>query len=227
MQNKEQESFKPSRGLLCYNLTMISDYCILYLVRHGETEWNVQKKVQGHVDSPLTALGVKQAESVAGKLNDIHFDAVFSSDLLRAKRTAEIIIQEKKLAIRTSRALRERHYGIYEGKPSADYQAATAHVWEEFNKLTEEERKTFPYPDGIESDEQLGSRFITFLREIAISHMEKTVLVVSHGGALRNFLIRIGYAHREDMPAGSVPNGAFIKIKSDGIDFFVESTLRA
>src|SRR3989344_5835107 len=88
-----------------------------YIVRHGQTEWNTKGLLQGHGDSPLTYLGVKQAEQIRDELKSIHFDAIFSSDLLRAKRTAEIVALERKIAVKTTQALRERDFGHFEGKP--------------------------------------------------------------------------------------------------------------
>ena len=90
--------------------------CTIYLVRHGETEWNEKKLIQGHSDIPLNKKGEIQAKQLGEKLKDIHFEAVFSSDLVRAKRTAEIMVLEKKLAVITTKALRERLFGRYEGK---------------------------------------------------------------------------------------------------------------
>ena len=79
----------------------------IYLVRHGETEWNTEGRLQGQKDSFLTAKGEKQAAQTAEKLKGVKFDAIFSSDLLRAKRTAEIIKLERQLEINTTKALRE------------------------------------------------------------------------------------------------------------------------
>ncbi len=197
-------------------------FCTIYLVRHGEAEGNAHGIIMGHLDLPLTEKGEAQAKETAQKLKDIHFDYVYSSDLMRARRTAEIITLEKKLAVQTSKLLRERTYGIHEGKHYADYSEGTKTFWDSLEKLSEEARKDASYPDGIESDSSIASRMITFLREIAVAAPGKTVLVATHGGILRAFLIRIGYAKREGFP--DIKNGAFIKMISDGIDFIVKET---
>ena len=80
------------------------------------TEWNEIGLIQGHSDSPLTAQGITQAKELAKKLKNVKFDLIFSSDLLRAKRTAEIIALEHKLFVQTSKLLRERDFGINLGE---------------------------------------------------------------------------------------------------------------
>ena len=89
-------------------------FCTLYLVRHGETDWNVKGLLQGHTDIDLNKTGIKQAKELAKKLRRIKFAISFSSDLLRARRTAEIIATEKKIAVKTTTTLRERKFGRFE-----------------------------------------------------------------------------------------------------------------
>ena len=97
----------------------MQNFCTLYIVRHGETEWNVKKIIQGNEDIPLNKKGESQAKELAKKLRHIKFDVIFSSDLIRAKRTAEIINIEKKLIVQTTKALKERYFGKYQGKSFA------------------------------------------------------------------------------------------------------------
>ena len=94
----------------------MSKSCILYIIRHGETEWNVKKLCQGQTDIPLNNKGEIQAGNLSKELSHIKFNAVYSSDLIRAKRTAEIVVLEKKLAVITTKALKERLFGRFEGK---------------------------------------------------------------------------------------------------------------
>ncbi len=199
-----------------------NNYCTLYIVRHGLTEWNIKGIVQGQSDIPLSPEGEKQVQEVAQKFKDIHFDAIFSSDLLRTKRTAEIIKLDRELAIQTSHLLRERNYGKFEGKHKEEYQKATKHIFEEIQKLSDEEQYKFKFDKDTESDEELMSRFITKLREIAVAYSGKTVLIVAHGGVIRTFLIHMGYAKRNDLPIGSFKNSGYAKVLSDGIDFFIK-----
>ena len=96
---------------------MKNHYCQIYLIRHGETDWNAKGLLQGQSDIPLNKEGEKQTIEAAKKhFKKIKFAAIFSSDLVRAKRTAEIIALEKKMAVETSVLLRERDFGPFEGK---------------------------------------------------------------------------------------------------------------
>lgn len=197
------------------------NYCTFLIVRHGETKLNVEGLVQGHsIDSPLTEEGIKQVKTVARTLSKMKFDLVYSSDLLRAVRTAEIIALEHRLAVQTSQLLRERKYGRFEGKP--------VELLKHFNKLfdlmTEDERVRHRVDKDAESDEELVTRFITFLRETAVIYPGKQILVVSHGGLMRVFLQHIGFWPDKYFSTSRIANAAYIKLLSDGIEFFVEET---
>src|SRR5258706_4066259 len=91
----------------------------LYIVRHGESEWNIKHLIQGQKDIVLSKNGKLQAQILAGELKKISFEFIFSSDLLRAKRTAEIVALEHKLAVQTAKVLRERSFGKLEGQPTS------------------------------------------------------------------------------------------------------------
>jgi len=196
----------------------------IYIVRHGETEFNVERIMQGHVDSPLTKKGLEQAKYIANKFKDIKFKAVFSSDLPRAKRTAEIITLYKKIAVITSRILRERCWGRFDGKPIEDYRKELRHIFDKFDGLNDKQKFTFKLDKTIESDEQVIIRFLTFLREIAMAYLGKTILIVTHGSLLRTFLIHLGYGtYKElDFRQAKIENTAYTIIQSDGVDFFIK-----
>lgn len=190
-------------------------YCTIYLVRHGETEWNNKKIVQGHSDIPLNQNGIIQSEQLGKKLKKINFAAVFSSDLIRAKRTAEIIILEKKLAVVTTKVLRERLFGRFEGILMNEIRK----ILGGFILLSKEKQKKFKFND-VENDEQLMNRFIPFIREVAVAFQGKNVLVVSHGGLIRTFLKHIGFK----MPKPSektMKNAGYLILESDGVEFFI------
>ncbi len=195
----------------------------LYIVRHGETDWNVKQIIQGHSNSALTNNGKRQIRELAEKLKDIHFDALFSSDLLRTKQTSEILNMERQLAITTTSAIRERFFGKYEGLHSDKFHKEVKELLKEYETMSEENKRKFKYPTA-ESDEELISRVITFLREIAVAYPGKKVLVVSHGGVLKNLLIHLGWATYETLATNGVTNGAYIVLESDGVDFFVKET---
>jgi len=192
-------------------------YCTLYLVRHGETEWNAKKLIQGATDIPLNKKGERQAKELAQKLIHVKFDAVFSSDLVRAKRTAEIISLEKKLAVKTTKALRERFFGDYEGRSYTKYNQEIINLFKEYQVKAKNIK-------GVETSEQMMARFIPFLRETAVAYMGKTVLILSHGGIMRAFLIHLGFATQKTLPSGSISNLAYAKIHCDGVEFEIEET---
>lgn len=200
---------------------MMRTLTTFYIVRHGQTDWNAQKIVQGHSNSLLNKVGEEQAAAAAAELRHVAFDGVFSSDLLRAKRTAEIIVAERDLAVKTTELIRERLYGVYEGKPSDELKKYYAKL----DMLLEHERSDYRASRGIEGDQQIVSRFITFLRETSVVYPGKTILVVSHGGIMRLLLTHVaGIADKGR--ALRIENTGYIKLQTDGADFFIRETRR-
>lgn len=204
--------------------------CTIYLVRHGETDNNKNKIIQGaQVDAPLNQTGENQAKAVAEKLKKINFTVAFSSDLVRAKRTAEIIALEHNLAVVTKKILRERSLGTLEGLPEAVYYKKLKSLLDQFEVLSDKEKFKFDFPYGIEKLDLAVARLITFLREISLAYLGKTVLVVSHGAMIRHFLIHIGFATFRELkwrPGQPPPveNLGTAVLICDGIDFFVKET---
>ncbi len=198
-----------------------STYCTLYIARHGQTQWNVKGKMQGHKDSPLTPTGIKQAKDLGKKLSQIPFAAVFASDLLRASRTAQLIMLEHQLTIQTTKLLRERNFGKHEGKTLSEIQ----HLFDVFNTLGESAKFKHQLDSDVESDEQLVARLITFLREISLVYPGKNVLIVTHAGMIRALLIHLGFANYKELGRGTIKNTAYVKLESDGVDFFIKDTI--
>ena len=96
---------------------------------------------------------------------------------------------------------------------------------EEFSQLSDQKKIKFQFPHGIESIESMISRFITYTREIAIAHPKETILITSHGGVIRWFLIQLGFATEKQLPWGSIDNTAQVIFKSNGVDFVIEDTI--
>jgi len=198
---------------------MKNHYCQIYLIRHGETDWNAKGLLQGQSDIPLNKEGEKQTIEAAKKhFKKIKFAAIFSSDLVRAKRTAEIIALEKKMAVETSVLLRERDFGPFEGKHWQEVEKELRMSIKEFRMLSDEVAKKL----GIESDEKIMERFLRFLREVAVAYRGKNILIVTHGSVMRVFLTKLGYLSKEESRQVFIKNLAFIKVLSDGVDFFVK-----
>lgn len=196
---------------------MTTTPCTLYLVRHGQTDWNVSRTIQGQKDIPLNKVGESQAAALSDKLKSIHFDALFSSDLLRAKRTAEILNLERQLAHVTTNALRERYFGAYEGKKMDD----------SFSKLHSllEKYKTHPHfeESKVETSDSLTSRALTFIREISVAYAGQSVLLVTHGDLMITHLVHLGYMKTRKQVT-KLENLAYIKLECDGVDFTVKET---
>jgi broad specificity phosphatase PhoE len=200
------------------------NFTTIYIVRHGETEWNVQGLLQGQMDSPLTIAGKDQARLLGQELAHVQFDAVFSSDLERTKKTAEIIGLEKKLAVKTTEALRERAFGTFEGKKYAVLEEELKDLIAEYETLQDKEKLTFRFRDDMETEEEVLIRFLRFLREIGVAYSGKTVLLVTHGGTMRTLLVHLGFGTYKQLHHSAVKNGGYLVLESDGVEFFIKET---
>lgn len=198
-----------------------SKYCKLYIVRHGESEGNVLGIIQGHRDFPLTARGKEQAAILARDLAGVTFMAVYASDLARAKETAAIVASQKKLAVKTTALLRERHFGEFENDASVESQRELIELLKVHESVVTSERFKQKLREDIESDEEVVARCILFLREVAIAYANQNILVVSHSGMIRALLIHLGVFTYQDFNRIKIPNASYIVLESDGIDFFV------
>lgn len=155
----------------------------LYILRHGQTEFNLQHRVQGHCDSPLTELGVAQAHAAGAWLaaQGVRFERIFSSPLGRALATAEVAREELAAAglpaptVEPVDGLIERSYGPFEGGPAAD---VPAELWDPGETLV---------PYGGEGSAALRERIVATLTELMVSSRAQTVLAVSHGSATLQF----------------------------------------
>jgi len=171
----------------------------LLLARHGETDWNRELRIQGSSDIELNELGLKQAHALAQELEHVELDAIYASDLSRARATAEAVAASHGLEVRLDPRLRERAFGSWEG-------------------LTREDVATLP--DGAshdgESDEEVRERVLAAVQSIAAAHRGEQVLVVSHGGALNTL-----WHHALGVRIERWANGAVYKlaVRDDG---FVE-----
>ncbi len=168
----------------------------LLLVRHGETDWNRERRWQGHADPPLNESGRAQARSLADSLATRGLETVWSSDLARARETAEIVGARLGLAVSLDPRLREVDVGEWSGLTSA-----------EIERL---------YPDGLrrrreggtgwesgEPYEAMGARVVEALRAIARAHAGGRVLVVTHGGPISSAWLAAGGEREAWLQAGN------------------------
>lgn len=150
----------------------------LLLARHGESDWNRSKRWQGFADRPLTDRGRQQAEELADRLDDTELDAIYSSDLQRARDTAEAVARRKGLEVKTTPALREVDVGSWSGLTRAEAEAGYPEAYARWLQGAE------GWEDG-ETYEQLSNRVLEAIRRIAADHDRGRVLVVAHGGTIR------------------------------------------
>jgi broad specificity phosphatase PhoE len=155
---------------------------VLIAVRHGETEWNIEHREMGQLDSPLTARGVQQAEAIARRLSGIQFDGLYSSDLARAVQTAEIIAARCGKTVRLDPGLRERHMGLLQGLTGREMRAKYPTVRETYDQYG-----FYDTVPGGETAQQMSERSTQVLTAIADRHPNETVVVVTHSGVLRSF----------------------------------------
>jgi probable phosphoglycerate mutase len=163
----------------------------ILLVRHGETHWNREGRVQGyHADSPLTETGLEQARALARRMAAEALDALYSSDLGRTRQTVAPIVQSTRLQVNFDSRLRERNYGTFEGRTflevERDFPEAYAHF-----------RTRDPHfaAAGGESTVQFHDRVIMALESIASQAAGVRIAVVAHGGVLG-----VMYRHAMNIP---------------------------
>ena len=202
----------------------------LILIRHGQSEWNALNQFTGWKDPGLTSKGVEEARNAGKIINNlkINFDLVFSSALIRAQNTAEIILKEINQPLSTikNQALNERNYGDLAGLNKDDARKRwgdeQVHIW----------RRSFDIPPpGGESLKDTGERVLPFFMKEILPYVckGKNVLVAAHGNSLRSLIKFLDNISDEDIVKLEIPTGAPIHyvINEDGSvaskkDFFNE-----
>ena len=144
---------------------------MIYLTRHGQTDWNVQKKVMGRCDEPLNEKGREQASQTKELLSSVNFDLIICSPLLRAKETAQIINSERNIEILFDDRIIERDFGEFEGLETKDFDFNGFWNYYKNNKY-----------DKAENIQEFFNRIYTFLDDICAKYANKNVLIVAHGG---------------------------------------------
>ncbi len=166
----------------------------LCIVRHGETAWNAEHRVQGQLDIPLNDVGMKQAQAVARALRGESFDVIYSSDLTRTRQTADPISSLLAMTIRLDKDLRERHYGMFERLTYAEVKVKHAAEYARFAARDPD----FDFGGG-ESLKDFSARSLRVLAKIASAHAGQHVLIFTHGGVLDEL-----YRHVNGVPMSAV-----------------------
>ena len=182
----------------------------LILIRHGQSVWNATNRFTGWTDVELSEKGVIEAEEAGRQLSGIRIDVVHTSDLIRAQRTAEIVMQQNEsfgetIPTHYDWRLNERHYGALQGLNKAEtaekHGAEQVHLW----------RRSFdiPPPEG-ESLEMTAERTIPYFTEEILPDLEsgKNVLVSAHGNSLRSIVMHLEGISPEDIVSLEIPTGS-------------------
>lgn len=183
----------------------------LILIRHGQSVWNAANRFTGWTDVELSEKGEAEATAAGEELADVRFDVVHTSALIRAQRTAEIVMKQNRASgeqgsvpTRYDKRLNERHYGDLQGLNKAEtaelHGAEQVHIW----------RRSFDVPPpGGESLEMTAERTIPYFIEEIIPDLEsgKNVLVAAHGNSLRSIVMHIEGISPEDITSLEIPTG--------------------
>lgn len=179
---------------------------LIYLVRHGETDWNAAERWQGHTDIPLNATGRAQAHAVAEALSGVGLSGIVASDLSRAQETASIVAARLGIGVAyLDAALRERTFGCFEGLTRKECEQLHPEAWRAWLA----ERRA---PPGGEAPETLTARVVTGIARAAehVARSDAPALVVTHGGSMRAVLtVATG-----EVP-GPIKNGAVWRVEWD------------
>ena len=188
----------------------------LCLVRHGETAWNAEGRVQGQLDIPLSPVGFAQARAVAAVLGHERFDAIHCSDLIRVQQTAQPTAALLRKDLILSRALRERHYGEFQNMTYAEAKERLPQDYARFRARDPD----FAFRTG-ESLKQFNERTLQFFKKLIQSNEGKALLVFTHGGVLE-----VIYRHATGRGLSTprdfeIPNAALNRIEVDGAEWRV------
>lgn len=158
----------------------------IYIVRHGETIWNAEGRIQGHTDVGLTDRGRDQARATARRLAGAHFDVAYSSDMSRARDTAVIILGERETRLHSVPELREYNKGVFEGLTPEEYR-------QRYPELFQASLINDPdfAPPGGETIRQCQGRLSGFVNILRDKHLDEDVLIVGHGGSLRSGIVTL------------------------------------
>lgn len=182
---------------------------MLYIIRHGKTDWNEIHKLQGRTDIPLNEEGREMARKASEKYKDIHFDICFCSPLIRARETAELLLAGRDVQIVFDERLKEMSFGIYEGVENS-FAIGDCPV----NVLFQHPEQ-YEAVEGGESLDELYTRTGEFLREEVEPLIAdgKDVLIVGHGAMNSSIVCQVKNVERKDFWSAGIPNCELMKLK--------------
>ena len=189
----------------------MTDRMIVYLIRHGETDYNRQGRLQGHTDIPLNEYGRQLAEITARALADVPFDHVFCSPLIRAVETARIIVGSRNCGFEIDPRIQEISFGVYEGLyyGKENFSVPDPH----FRQFFDAPQKYTAPPEG-EDFRDVIARTGRFWEELmgGAKYMDKTVLISTHGCALKALLANVFHRELKDFWGAGVQRNCAVSI---------------
>ena len=189
---------------------------IIYLTRHGETEWNIEKRLQGRGDSPLTENGIQRAKELRDRIKNIDIDVIYSSPIKRALNTANILRGNKNIDIVTDDRLMEMCFGDYEGKKIDIIQKENTN-WD--IKLIMQGNVEICSPNG-ENLKEVRERISKLMNKIIAENIGKSILIVTHGITLKALMY---YFKDEDVNSEVMGQATLTKINIDEKNnFYIE-----
>jgi 2,3-bisphosphoglycerate-dependent phosphoglycerate mutase len=197
----------------------------LVLVRHGQSQWNLENRFTGWVDVPLSPKGEGEAKSAGQKLQGMKFDKAYTSDLKRAQNTLRLILEQigqTNIPTEKDKALNERHYGALQGlnkKETADkYGDQQVHIWRRSYDVPPPTDKTDMNPDGIsESLKDTAARTLPYFNSKIMADVKagKNVIVAAHGNSLRSIVMDLDKLTKEQVLELNIDTGAPIVYEID------------
>lgn len=198
------------------------DKTIIYVIRHAQSYHNIgnyEEKFNAKVD--ITEEGVRQAKKLAEDFVNIHLDKIYSSDYLRAYKTAKFLADVKKMEVIQDPQIRERDFGeTY----MSNVEEVRAKIKTDFARLSDEQKFNYKYSPDMESAKDGAIRLNDFLLKISEVDKGKVVVVVCHGNIMRSFLNLIHWAKFDEITEGAIENTGFIKLEIENEKFKVLET---
>ncbi|MCQ6276948.1 histidine phosphatase family protein [Bacillus sp. V3B] len=195
----------------------------LYIVRHGETEWNKEERIQGRLNSSLTTKGKEYAKLLSERLKDTEFDHILSSPSERTLETAQLIKGNRNIRIRTDERIMEMHMGPWQGMKKTEIKALYPYEYDHFMNKPDGYRNK-----GAESFVDMNKRAVDFLNEIRSRKISGNLLVVTHGLFIKSlYLLFKGIDLKEIWTEPTVEGTSLtiVKIDHDRIELILEGDM--
>ena len=209
----------------------------LVLIRHGQSQWNLENRFTGWVDVPLTAAGREEARRGAALLKGLTFDRAFTSDLQRAQQTLKLVLEtigQPSVPVEKDRALNERHYGALQGLDKAEtakkYGDEQVKIWRRSYDVSPPKDKSEMNPEGIsESLKDTAARTLPYFQSkiLPLVKAGKTILVAAHGNSLRSIVMDLDTLTKEQVLELNIATGSPIVYEIDANGRVAKKTVHA